>query len=110
MTLPAAGTTTDTLTAAFIGLGAMGTPMAAQLARHMPTLVWNRTPGKAEAHAAEYGSRAASLEDLAGADFIFSCLPTSAEVDIYIDQLLPGLRPSAVWIDCVKRKLVRTRK
>ena len=97
-------------TAAFIGLGAMGVPMAAQLTRALPALVWNRTPGKAEAHAAEYGSRAASLEDLAGADFIFSCLPTSAEVDIYIDQLLPGLRPGAVWIDCTSGRPAAARE
>ena len=97
-------------TAAFIGLGAMGVPMAAQLTRALPALVWNRTPGKAEAHAAEYGSRAASLEDLAGADFIFSCLPTSAEVDIYIDQLLPKLRPGAVWIDCTSGRPAAARE
>ncbi len=97
-------------TAAFIGLGAMGVPMAAQLTRALPALVWNRTPGKAEAHAAEYGSRAASLEDLAGADFIFSCLPTSAEVDIYIDQLLHRLRPGAVWIDCTSGRPAAARE
>ncbi|MGY2892711.1 NAD(P)-dependent oxidoreductase [Deinococcus sp. UYEF24] len=97
-------------TAAFIGLGAMGTPMAAQLAKQMPTLVWNRTPGKAEAHAAEYGSTASTLEVLVRADFIFTCLPTSAEVDTYIDRLLPTLRPGTVWIDCTSGRPAAARE
>ncbi|WP_424949985.1 NAD(P)-dependent oxidoreductase [Deinococcus sp.] len=107
--------TTPARIAAFIGLGAMGTPMAAQLARHLngqgrATLVWNRTPGKAEAHAAEYGSVAASLEDLDSADFIFSCLPTSAEVDTCIDRLLSRLRPGTVWIDCTSGRPAAARE
>ncbi len=98
-------------TAAFIGLGAMGVPMAAQLASTLPTLVWNRTPGKAETHAAEYGSRAASLEELAGAaDFVFTCLPTSAEVDQYIGELLPRLRPGTVWVDCTSGRPAAARE
>jgi 3-hydroxyisobutyrate dehydrogenase len=101
---------TSPQTAAFIGLGAMGTPMAAQLAAHLPTLVWNRTPGKAEAHAAEYGSTASSLPALSKADFVFSCLPTSAEVDIYIDQLLPTLRPGTIWIDCTSGRPAAARE
>ncbi|WP_407569044.1 NAD(P)-dependent oxidoreductase [Deinococcus altitudinis] len=113
MTQPAAASTETPATAptaAFIGLGAMGTPMAAQLAGQMPTLVWNRTPGKAEAHAAEYGSTASDLEELAGANFIFSCLPTSAEVDIYIDRLLPKLRPGTLWIDCTSGRPAAARE
>lgn len=111
MTQPAAASTeTPAPTAAFIGLGAMGTPMAAQLAGQMPTLVWNRTPGKAEAHAAEYGSTASTLEDLVRANFIFTCLPTSAEVDIYIDRLLPTLRPGTVWIDCTSGRPAAARE
>ncbi|MCV5467225.1 NAD(P)-binding domain-containing protein, partial [Escherichia coli] len=64
----------------------MGWPMAAQLARHTNetggrTLVWNRSGAKAEAHAREFGSEAITLPEVAAADVIFSCLPTSAEVD-----------------------------
>jgi len=102
-------------TTAFLGLGAMGTPMAAQLARHAQatggrTLVWNRTTEKAQSHAAEYGSIATTLEQVAGADVIFSCLPTSAEVDTLIDQLLPGLRSGAVWIDCTSGRPAAARE
>lgn len=118
MTQPAEASTETPATAptaAFIGLGAMGTPMAAQLARHLTeqggqTLVWNRTPGKAEAHAAEYGSTASTLEDLVRANFIFTCLPTSAEVDIYIDRLLPTLSPGTVWIDCTSGRPAAARE
>ena len=88
----------------------MGVPMAAQLAHHLSTRVWNRTPGKAEAHAAEYGSTAATLDELAQADYIFTCLPTSAEVDLYVDQLLPNLRPGTVWIDCTSGRPAAARE
>lgn len=111
----ASAPTRDHLTVAFIGLGAMGEPMAAQLARHLKSkggtaLVWNRTAGKAEAHAAQHGSTAATVAELAQADFIFSCLPTSAEVDIYIGQLLPSLRPGTVWIDCTSGRPAAARE
>src|SRR5437764_201890 len=40
----------------FIGLGAMGYPMAGHLARHHEVIVWNRTAEKAERHAREHGT------------------------------------------------------
>ncbi|WP_043801679.1 NAD(P)-dependent oxidoreductase [Deinococcus gobiensis] len=90
---------------AFLGLGAMGAPMAAHLARRAQetggrALVWNRTPGRAEAHASAHGSHAATLEELASADVIFTCLPTSAEVDDLIGALEAQLRPGTLWVDC----------
>lgn len=90
---------------AFLGLGAMGWPMAAQLARRARetngrALVWNRTGEKAQAHAREYGSEAVTLEEVTAADVIFSCLPTSAEVDEVLDRLAGELRPGTVWVDC----------
>ena len=92
-------------TTAFLGLGAMGAPMAAHLARRAQetggrSLVWNRTPGRAEAHAQAHGSHAATLEEVAGADLIFTCLPTSAEVDELIAALEAHLRPGTLWVDC----------
>ncbi|UBV43879.1 NAD(P)-dependent oxidoreductase [Deinococcus taeanensis] len=92
-------------TFAFLGLGAMGAPMATHLAKHAHahghrTLVWNRTTTKAEAHASEHGSEVATLAQAARADFIFTCLPTSAEVDEVLNAMQPHLRPRAVWIDC----------
>ncbi|MDV6374920.1 NAD(P)-dependent oxidoreductase [Deinococcus arenicola] len=92
-------------TAAFLGLGAMGGPMAAALARHAAetggqVLVWNRTFEKAQAHAAEYGTQAATLEQVAQANVIFTCLPISADVDEVIGQLEKHLRPGTLWVDC----------
>ncbi|MBI0444656.1 NAD(P)-dependent oxidoreductase [Deinococcus sp. DB0503] len=92
-------------TLAFLGLGAMGWPMAAQLARHSNetggrTLVWNRSEAKAEAHAREFGSEAVTLPEVAAADVIFSCLPTSAEVDEVLEALAGHLRAGTVWVDC----------
>ncbi|WP_456447107.1 NAD(P)-dependent oxidoreductase [Deinococcota bacterium DY0809b] len=86
---------------AFLGLGAMGYPMACNLQRAgFPTLVWNRTASKAEAHAGDCGTTAASLEAAAMADVIFSCLPTSAEVAELLERMRPHLRAGSVWVDC----------
>ena len=91
-------------TLAFLGLGAMGYPMARHLANSSKEsghtlLVWNRGRARAEAHALDTGSRATELSGLANADLIITCLPTSAEVDAMIAQL-PNLKPGAVWLDC----------
>jgi 3-hydroxyisobutyrate dehydrogenase len=86
---------------AFIGLGTMGYPMAGHLARQWETLVWNRTASKAVTHAQQFGSRAVTdLQDTARAEFLFTCLPTSVEVEAVVEQVLPALRPGTVWIDC----------
>ncbi len=86
---------------AFIGLGTMGYPMAGHLARRFETIVWNRTHAKAQAHAQQFGSRAVSdVRETAQAEFIFTCLPTSVEVEAMVEQTLSALRPGTVWIDC----------
>ena len=73
---------------AFIGLGAMGYRMAAHLPKHFETVfVWNRNFSKAEQHATEYGTLAVSLQDAVQADIIFSCLPTSQDVEALISGL-----------------------
>jgi 3-hydroxyisobutyrate dehydrogenase len=85
---------------AFIGLGAMGFPMARHLSKHHDLLVWNRTREKAERHAREHGTRlAADLEECAAAEVIITMLPTSREVDEIVDKLAPGLRRGTLWID-----------
>jgi 3-hydroxyisobutyrate dehydrogenase len=91
---------------AFIGLGAIGAPMAAHLAREFPPLaVWNRTPSTAEAFAAEHGARPhATPRDVAqGADVVVTCLPTSREVEALLDGaegLLAGMAPRTLLVDC----------
>lgn len=85
---------------AFIGLGAMGFPMARHLAKEHDVLVWNRTREKAERHARQEGTRLAKyLEDCAVAEIVITMLPTSKEVDEIVDQLLPHLQPGTLWID-----------
>ena len=69
---------------AFCGLGIMGGPMAANLARAGFELsVWTRTPGKAERFAAEHGVDAAATPAGAaeGAQAAITMVPDSPEVE-----------------------------
>lgn len=85
---------------AFIGLGAMGFPMARHLAKQHDVTVWNRTRETAERHARQEGTHlAASLAECANAEAVITMLPTSKEVDEIVDQLLPHLREGTLWID-----------
>lgn len=88
---------------AWLGLGAMGRPMAANLAGVHETLVWNRTADVAAAHAEEHGTTALSdLADLAGTgvDAVLSCLPTTVEVVDVAEAAVEHLEPGTLWIDC----------
>ena len=95
-------------TIAFIGLGAMGWGIAANLAAAAakgdvasPVTVWNRTSAKAERHAAAFGTRCArTLSDVSRADVIITCLPTSAEVAAVVAKMAPELKAGSLWIDC----------
>jgi 3-hydroxyisobutyrate dehydrogenase len=91
------------ITTGFIGLGAMGAPMARNLhqAGHLAA-VWNRTAGKAEALAKELGvTAAASPADLAGAvDLVITCVSADADLLAVVDALAPGLKTDAVVVDC----------
>jgi 3-hydroxyisobutyrate dehydrogenase len=84
----------------FIGLGAMGYPMARHLAKEHEVIVWNRTHEKAEKHSREHNTKLATdLAATADADVIITMLPTSKEVDEIVDKLLPHVRPGTLWID-----------
>jgi 3-hydroxyisobutyrate dehydrogenase len=94
--------TTDSPTVAFIGLGAMGAPIAANLAAALPTRVYNRTTEVATTHAKEHGSVAvAELDDLVTDDvsIVFTCLPTDVEVARIAGDLGPRLAAGTVWVD-----------
>lgn len=87
------------ISVAFIGLGAMGYRMASHLPKSFEqVLVWNRNFAKAEQHASENGTQAVDIETATQADIIFSCLPTSAEVEAIITQYPP--KSGAIWVDC----------
>ena len=91
---------------AFLGLGAIGWPMARHLAPPAFDLaVWNRSPDKAASFAAETGARAASSpRDAAeGAAVVITCFPTSREVEDVLsgpDGLIAGMTAGAVLVDC----------
>ena len=90
---------------AFLGLGAIGRPMAARLASLFDLVVWNRTAGVATTFGQSVKCRVAgsAAEAVAGADVVLTCLSTSADVD----QLLNGpagiagaLRRGCLFLDC----------
>ena len=95
---------------AWIGLGAMGRPMAGHLAAAFDTRVHNRTRAVAERHAAEHGSHAVDLSDTADADVIFTCLPTTAEVVAVAQELSGRLRAGTVWVDCTSGEPAASRE
>ena len=90
----------------FLGLGAIGAPMARHLAKPPHALtVWNRTAERAQAFGAETGARvAATPADAArGADVVITCLPTSNEVEALLDGpdgIMAGLSSNVLFIDC----------
>ena len=92
---------------AFLGLGAIGRPMAACLTRApgVTLAVWNRTANKAASFAAEYGAKhAATPADAArGADLVITCLPISSDVESLLDGpdgLLTGMARGSTLVDC----------
>ncbi len=91
---------------AFLGLGAIGRPMAARVAGSgLPLTVWNRTSSRAADFAKEFGARhAATPADAArDADVVVTCMPTSQDVASLLDGpegLLAGIGRGATFIDC----------
>ena len=91
-----------TFKAAFIGLGAMGAPMAGHLkAKGLLYAVANRTQAKADALAHELGVVApAMLAELAAqCDVIALCVTADADVLSTVEALAPHLKPGAIVID-----------
>lgn len=87
----------------FIGLGAMGMPMARNLARAgLLAAVWNRTHAKAEQVARETGCAApADFADFtARCEAVVLCVPADADVLDLAARLAPQLAPGALVIDC----------
>ncbi|MGH8251891.1 MAG: NAD(P)-dependent oxidoreductase [Steroidobacteraceae bacterium] len=87
----------------FIGLGAMGLPMARNLHRAgLLVCVWNRSSAKSEAFAAETGCRAAAspAELVADCDLVVSCVSADEDLLSVVDALLPGLRKGTIVVDC----------
>ena len=91
---------------AFIGLGVMGYPMAGHLrvkGGHEVT-VYNRTSGKAQAWAAQFGGRAVATprEAALGQDFVFACVGNDddlRQVTIGPDGAFAGMSAGAIFVD-----------
>ncbi|MEO0423095.1 MAG: NAD(P)-dependent oxidoreductase [Pseudomonadota bacterium] len=89
--------------AGVLGLGAMGAPMAANLAKHERLGgVWNRTASVAIQLADSLGCASASTPaDLAAeCDVLITNVSADADVLAVVDQLLPGLSEGKLVLDC----------
>jgi len=87
--------------AGFIGLGAMGAPMARYLHNQgLLVVVGNRTQAKADALAAELQVRAArSADNFADCDAVVLCVSLDADVLENVATLAQVLKPGALVID-----------
>ena len=91
---------------AFLGLGAIGRPMAARVAGVFANLVvWNRTAERAREFAAQHRVRAVEspAEAAKEADVVITCLPVSRDVESLLDGptgLLATMRRGATLVDC----------
>lgn len=89
----------------FLGLGAIGTPMAAHLSRATNLTVWNRTASKSKSFADTHAAGVASTarEAAEGAAIFMTCFPTSADVDAVLfgsDGAADGLARGSIVVDC----------
>lgn len=93
---------------AFLGLGAIGAPMAAHVVRAGHSLtIWNRTGSRAlSSAAAAAGARVATsaADAVRDADIVITCLPESADVAGLLEAddhaLTRALRPGMLLVDC----------
>ncbi len=90
---------------AFLGLGAIGAPMAVHLAGPHELTVWNRTATKADAFAGSHRATVGASPRLSVADaaVVITCLPTSREVESLLDGpdgVLAGMKPGTLLVDC----------
>jgi 3-hydroxyisobutyrate dehydrogenase len=102
---------------AFLGLGAIGRPMAARIAgAGLPLTVWNRTRARADEFvrdvpAARIGDTPADAAR--SARVIVTCFSTSRDVEANLDGddgLLAGISRGATLIDCTSGDPVTSRR
>src|SRR5579885_2753485 len=88
---------------AFLGVGAMGLGMAANLARSGQRVVAFDVSADALARAKERGCESAgsAAEAVAGADVVITMLPAGAHVrQVYAETVIPNAAEGALVIDC----------
>src|SRR5687768_593113 len=92
------------LSVAFLGLGAIGRPMAARIATAgFPLTVWNRTVERTQEFTRDRGVRAGkSVADaVGGADVVVTCLSTSADVASLLDaEVVGAFKAGSPLVDC----------
>jgi 3-hydroxyisobutyrate dehydrogenase len=96
------------ISVAFLGLGAIGAPMAAHIARAGHSLaIWNRTSRRAVgSSAAAAGARIATSpsDAVTGAAIVITCLPESADVAQLLaaesGAMIAALSPGTLFVDC----------
>jgi 3-hydroxyisobutyrate dehydrogenase len=90
----------------FVGLGIMGSRMAASLARAgHPVTVYNRTASKAEAWVAEHGGRVAATprEAAKSASAVITMVVDGTQVEEVVlgeDGAVHGAAPGTLFVDC----------
>ncbi|WP_298956840.1 3-hydroxyisobutyrate dehydrogenase [uncultured Methylobacterium sp.] len=87
---------------AFLGLGNMGGPMAANLVKAGHAVAgFDLVPAACEAaRAAGIRVAASAVEAVAGAEVIVTMLPAGRHVLAVYDEILPAAAPGALLIDC----------
>ncbi|MGI6694749.1 MAG: NAD(P)-dependent oxidoreductase [Christensenellales bacterium] len=92
----------STKTLGFIGLGAMGLPMARNILKKGPEtlLAYDVAPGRAESLAPDGARAMASGADvMRGADILFLCLPTNALVESTLNEALDTMKEGSCVVD-----------
>jgi 3-hydroxyisobutyrate dehydrogenase-like beta-hydroxyacid dehydrogenase len=102
----------------FVGLGQMGSAMASNLVKAgHEVVVFNRSPGKADALVAAGAGRAASIADACRGEAVFTMLADDAAVESVVlgaDGIATHLRPGAVHVSAstisveLSQRLART--
>lgn len=103
---------------AFLGLGAIGAPMARHLARpEFDLIVWNRTASRAASFVADstLAARVAATPAAAaeGRDVVIACLPVSLDVESLLDGpdgLLATMPAGSVLVDCTSGDPITSRR
>jgi 3-hydroxyisobutyrate dehydrogenase len=107
---------TETMRVGFIGIGNMGGPMAANVAKAGHDLVvYDTDRARLEAFTAETGARAGSLAEVGAQDFVVAMLPTGAIVRSVVLEaeggaLAAALKPGTILIDMSSSEPVGTQE
>ena len=89
---------------AFLGLGAIGRPMARRIAAAgLPLTVWNRTASRATDFARDHSAKAArtAADAVRDADVVITCLSTSTDVASVLEEpVIAAMKSGALLLDC----------